>query len=249
MPFNRKPVKLVFTERKSAASSHSDAVRRQRREYRIASSRASGSVYGRGRFSTGRSELKGFDVQGVNQPALPAFSAIASAEPYGTPFAGMTELNDIQQGAAFYNRIGSKVCMTSIMVRFNLLASATTVLSSVRYAIVYDRQCNGAFPAITDIFGVNGATAANNSGVNLTNRGRFLILRDKAVTIDPASALSVDVEEYCKLTQLEAEFKASGGTIGDITTGAFYLVCGTVNLSGTGTVGIVSILARIRYLD
>lgn len=201
------------------------------------------------RFSTSRTELKGFDLNNpTGSAALSLWGSCAFSEP-AAAYLGITELNDVQQGAAFYNRVGSKISSTSLLVRFSVFQATTPISATIRYAIVYDRQCNGAAPAITDIFGVNGNGAGNNAGVNLTNRGRFLVLRDKCVTIDPASCLCEDVEEYCKLPQLETEFKATGGTIGDISTGAFYLIVGLVAGVGAGTVALNSLYSRLRYLD
>lgn len=64
--------------------------------------------------STRSGEVKTFDCS-VTAPAanLPLSTAVGSGEPTAA-FAGITELNDIRQGAAFYNRIGAKVVMRSV---------------------------------------------------------------------------------------------------------------------------------------
>lgn len=44
---------------------------------------------------------------------LPAVAAAATAEP-GVAFVGITEINDVRQGAAFYNRVGAKITIRSV---------------------------------------------------------------------------------------------------------------------------------------
>jgi hypothetical protein len=239
--------KVTFTRGGSGVA----AAQKSARKARIYAARNMSAGYAiRGSLGrSSRAELKGFDISNAaGAAALNTWGSIASAEP-GAAFLGMTELNDIGQGSTFYNRVGAKVCMTSLVVRFSLMQLTTPITGSVRYAIVYDKQCNGTFPAITDIFGVNGPNAGNNAGVNLTNRARFTVLRDKTVNIDPAQQLVFDVEEYCKLPQLEAEFKTSGGTIGDLSSGAIYFMAGLIAANGAGTIGLGNLQTRVRYLD
>lgn len=59
-------------------------------------------------------EVKTFDVT-VTAPAanLPAVAAAAGGEP-GAAFVGITEINDVQQGAALYNRVGAKIVIRSV---------------------------------------------------------------------------------------------------------------------------------------
>lgn len=88
----------------------------------------------------------------------------------------------------------------------------------------------------------------------MNNKDRFLILRDRTVYL-PALGVNganpsannyaiCDVsqqskngnfiyEEYIKLHGLESHYKASTGGIGDISTGAFLLVCIAQDSNGT----------------
>jgi len=196
-------------------------------------------------------EVKCFDVAltdsgagGINW----LLGAAAFAEP-GVAFTGITELNDILQGSTVYQRIGIKVLMKNIRIRGTLLPSAATVIGCIRIAVVYDRQPNGAAAAVTDIFQDCTAGAATNfdSGVNMSNKNRFTILRDQVFHIDAAQSLVHSIDWFIPC-RLQAEYKASGGTIGDITTGSVLLVVGEV-LGGTGTVGFANFRSRIRYED
>lgn len=215
---------------------------------------ASSSTSFSSRVSTSRTELKSWDVTVVQTsggPPVYSFdgvlqTGVVGAEPsQASPavFTGLTELNDIAQGAAFYQRVGSKVVMKSLQLEFDLVNTAATVW---RYMLIYDRQPNGAFPTYSSILAQNDGAPVTWSGINQSYKNRFLVLRDKRICFDPASMLVFHAKEYVK-TSLPVEFKANGGTIGDIATGAVYLLAYT-EVSGA-TSQIRNINSRIRYLD
>lgn len=201
-----------------------------------------------------RDELKCLDIP-IAAPAggglLPIYTASAFAEP-AAAFAGITELNDVQQGATVYQRIGTKIQMKSIRVSFTVAISALALINnaSVRWMIVYDRQVNGVGLTLATLIADSTAAAATgfHSGINIANRSRFLILRDQEITIENGGPQIHNVSDYIKLNNLEAEYRASGATIGDIATGALYLVI----LSDVLTVNsplLLDMNCRLRYVD
>ena len=62
----------------------------------------------------GPAEVKTFDCY-ITPPAanLPLVAAVGTGEPTAA-FAGLTEINDVRQGAAFYNRVGAKITLRSV---------------------------------------------------------------------------------------------------------------------------------------
>lgn len=216
-------------------------------------------MYSVGRNQMARGEVKFFDCAIASPlPAdfgLPLPNGVVGAEP-AAYFKGMTEVNCVPQGATSYNRIGTKILIKSIDFRaafrwYGQTDKEKTQVNVVRYMIVYDQQPNGAFPAITDIISHNIGTAPYfYSGVNMANRSRFTILRDRIVTLDPdASSGVVSVKEFIK-TKLETQFKSSTDTIGDITTGAIYFIA--FDLYTTSLEHYISMTHatfRIRYFD
>jgi len=194
-------------------------------------------------------EVKCFDCAVTDAAAgiTWALSAAGFAEP-GVAFTGITELNDIQQGATVYQRIGVKVLMRSIRLRGTLQASAITALCHVRLAVIYDRQPNGAAPAIGDIYvDCNGAGGTSlSSSINITNKNRFTVLRDQLIPMDPAQELTKEVDWFIPC-RLQSEYKASGATIGDISTGSLILVAGAINAAGF--TNFSNFRCRIRYED
>lgn len=139
----------------------------------------------------------------------------------------------------------------------------------VRILVIYDRQTNGALPAIADILQTTSQTGANTnsvfSDINLNNRDRFMILRDMRVVlpsltvtagvvtnpgfVDPVTG-TFFVKEYIKLKGLITQYRAdsSAAVIGDIASGGLFLV--TFGQTAAGMEGFNSFLeTRLRYGD
>jgi len=214
-------------------------------------------VTGRSRLFTGGSsvEVKSFD-QVLPITVCGMTAAVTGSEP-AAAWTGMTEVNLVRQGAAFYNRIGSKISVRSIQVDadFIITPGKANVAQILRMMLVYDRQANGAFPAITDIIQNNDSGVATFfSGINIVNKSRFTIIRDKLIPMDYASGYEYPVHEFVKCN-LEVEYKANGGTIGDITTGAIYMLLFVAYDDGGSSYPQVTNFAngtpriRIRYFD
>lgn len=153
-------------------------------------------------------------------------------------------INLPSEGSAFYNRIGRKISMKSIRVKYHLLpfGGPNALDTTYRVMIVYDRQTNGSFPQGTDIITSKPGTLNSDSLVhgflNMANSERFTVLMDKwhyfpsndssvgtfgglnqsiAMTID-FTGLGVQ-DRFVKLKGLETTFKASS-TSGDGASGA-----------------------------
>lgn len=202
------------------------------------------------RGNTGRTEVKSFDVQ-INPPALriPTYATVPTFSEPAVQFTGITELNDVQQGAAFFERIGSKIVIKSIHLGLTLNATTATTMGSARVMLLYDRQSNGASPAFADLLRINTAGAAIlTSGLNMQNKSRFLILRDQYFNLDPAQSLFHTLNWHVK-GRWETEFKASGNTIGDIATGSLLLVVFSGVILGGGDIMMNDPVCRIRYWD
>jgi len=188
--------------------------------------------------NTGATEVKSVDL-------------LESTFPFNNT-APMVVFNIPLEGASFYNRIGRRIRMKSLHFRCKIMPSnnnATALPQPVilRQMIIYDRQCNGAFPALADILTAysNAGTTSSQplDGLNMNNRDRFEILLDNQVILpamgingaSPASTVlnytsaneknsgepqgQINMNRFIKLRGLETHFKASAGAIGDIATG------------------------------
>jgi len=173
-------------------------------------------------------------------------------------------LNPIATGTDYYNRIGRKVRVKSLMFR----ASVTTGFQEpqgirpIRIALVLDKQPNNSAtpPVYSDMFqGVNEAGVAHSSaysGVNLNNRDRFRVLKDwtfqlvAAEGIFPSSYTHGNkqiLQHYMKLDE-EQIFSDTPATQAAISTGAIYMVCFT-DSAGAGNDCQITWATRVRFAD
>lgn len=87
-------------------------------------------------------------------------------------------LNGVDDGALPTNRIGRRITMTSLEIRWNGSFAATTAGSSpLRLVVVYDRQTNGVAPLAIDVFQAD----IISSMMNLSNGRRFKVIVDELV--------------------------------------------------------------------
>jgi len=206
-----------------------------------------------GRFQGGSArEVKCFDCTPVQAAAgggiTWGLSAVTSGEP-GAAFVGMTCLNEVLQSATVYGRVGAKILMKSIRLRAQFYLAADPSLAWVRVAVIYDRQPNGAYPLIGDIFAdANTGAVPFSAGLNITNKGRFTVFRDQVIPFDSGRALTWSLDWFMNC-RLQTEYKASAGSIADITTGSLLLVIASLNQTSNPVFGTGSVCSRIRYDD
>lgn len=163
-----------------------------------------------------------------------------------TPPGSTNLLNGLVPGSSAEQRIGRKVIIKSVLIRYAVsLADTSTGGSPIRMMVFYDKQANAAYPAVTDMLLADAFTSQNN----LSNRDRFVTIFD--LITDPvctANNQTVAGTLY-KSVNLETMFNAgNAGTIGDITSGSIYIIAAQV-----GTVKaappIITVNCRVRYTD
>jgi len=176
----------------------------------------------------------------------------------------LLSLNIVNIGADFTQRIGRKICLTSVYIRgFVNIANAKTqpptvsdvAAQHVRFLLLWDMQPNGAYPIVTDIL----ASSSTNAPMNLNNRDRFKVIADKQFVFDPFIFDTATSTASCtnqikpfklyKKLNLEAIYNGSTGSVADITSGnliAFWLgsdpsgLNGPVDFNGS---------YRVRFID
>lgn len=187
----------------------------------------------------GREELKVIDTTQTTTAAPTAGTVIL--------------LNGVAQGTDYTNRIGRKVIIKSLLMRYTLVpntSSNTPAGDCVRLLIVYDAQCNSATPAIGDIL----QNSAFNDPINLNNRDRFKVLSDKYVgmgacqyaagTLTAGAPFAKQVKVY-KRMGLEQIFSGTGATSGSISTGGLFLII----IAGFNQQTNVIWTSRTRFVD
>lgn len=182
-----------------------------------------------------RGELKFTDV-----------GAVVTLTAASTAFSTGNLLNGIVPGSGADQRIGRKIIMKSLMLRWFVTLGATSAQGSpIRILIIHDKQANAVAPAVTDILLTNEFLSVNN----LSNRDRFTVLLDKITApIGTQNNFCIGGKKF-KRFSLETIFNAgAAGTIGDITSGSVYLFVAQAGNIITGNAQF-NFRTRIRYTD
>lgn len=166
----------------------------------------------------------------------------------GTPTSTGTVYNvplyAITQGAGDNERVGNVISLDKLVWKGYITDGATTPYSAqgaIRCIFVYDKQTNGAAPAVTDILASASYLAPYNHNLVVGAGGaRFNILADRTMMVpivDPAITSYTAKKMTFSLKGKETRFKSAGGTIADVATGGIFLLLigasNSVQASGT----------------
>lgn len=162
----------------------------------------------------------------------------------------------IAQGTENTQRVGRKCKHHS--VAFNLYASCSSAAGIAGFwAIVLDRQVNGALAAITDVFDTSSGAPTPLSWKNtILYADRFKILRMVPFTVGSPSLggspfLCRDWVDLRNLPGLDQtiNFNGTGNTVGDINHGAI-LLCYCINsMNGNNMTGVATANIKYRFTD
>lgn len=155
-------------------------------------------------------------------------------------------LNGVVQGTTAETRIGRKIRMRSLDIRWQLELQTTSVGGSpCRVLVVYDKQANAALPTVVQILNTNDF----NSPMLLANSDRFTVLR--SFITEPVSVsnnFSVAGHEFIPMDLETIYNDTNAGTIADIQTGSiFLLVAQTGQVTTAGP--LFQYISRIRFDD
>lgn len=167
-------------------------------------------------------------------------------------------VNGIAQGITTTTRIGRKVTITSIQVRWNYgfpLAASDNRWGAWRWMLVYDSSPDGVLPSPGLILDDNSFLG----NINLNSSERFCILHDEIVPSKDYGYLPISgtlggqgwagkfYRSYPK--GLEMHFNATLGTIADIQKGSIYIMfVNSNNVSGTSASNFY-FNVRCRFTD
>jgi len=188
-----------------------------------------------------------------------------------TVSGGILPLNLTLVGAGIVNRIGNKITMKSVhlrgVIQFDPLQTGNATPELLRLLVVYDRQPNGVTPPLAAI--IQGLDRNNTSlgsstfqPMNIANSERFLMLADIMHYIPNNNSTIVGLRpietallpysgnkeahfsRFIRLKDLETQYQGSSGVVGDLSSGALWLVAFTSNADETCKVDIG---CRLRF--
>lgn len=164
-------------------------------------------------------------------------------------------LNRIPQGVTESTRVGRKCVLTKIMLRGYIQATpvlGTSVPCAYTRIIVYlDKQANGATAIVTDIL----ETADEKSFNNLSNSGRFHILKDKNLTLNTHYGAGTDTLNYMvpfrffHKCRYPLEFSSTTGAITELRSNNVGVLAITGVASGTVAPQVLVLTSRVRFSD
>lgn len=157
----------------------------------------------------------------------------------------ITVVNGIATGTDYNTRIGREILMKSVYLRLTAY-NGTDQDAGIRIMLVYDKQPNGAAPAITDLLVSGDLVSANN----LNNKDRFVTISDRVRKISTASDRGFFHKKY-KSLQTHTQYGNTGNTIASITSGALFLILIPINNNnGASTANFnVGYNCRVRFID
>jgi len=163
----------------------------------------------------------------------------------------ITLVATIAQGASVNQRIGKRAYYKSLLVRGSLFAGASGTLADATMMFVYDKRPTGALPAITDILTAINSTAFMNDN----NTGRFEVIRRNDFCLignstTPSTGQEMkNMDIYIPLNKRPITFESVGtGAIGDIDSGAIYMVLLSSVVAGTAAPSS-SLAIRTRFTE
>jgi len=156
-------------------------------------------------------------------------------------------LTPIAQGSTANSRLGRKVRLTKVTLRWNAyLSSASAQGSPLRVKMIYDKQTNGAAPTAADVLQSDSMISPNN----LDNSDRFITLMDfltEPLSVNNNYSVSGQVTKNIDLEQIWLGGTATG-VIGSLLTGSCYLFVWQNGQIVTASANF-SYYCRFRFLD
>lgn len=161
-------------------------------------------------------------------------------------------LNSIPQGTDVSSRIGNKITVKSIHLKFssfldNTLTAGLFSGGNVRTIVYCDKQCNGAAATPGEIM----ATSTIVGHYNVNEEDRFVILKDttkhiqlEAVTTANTAQSIIYQDIYIKCN-IDIQYSLPNAGISFVSSNNL----GVLFFSDTASINVVSGTARIRYTD
>jgi len=162
----------------------------------------------------------------------------------------VTLINGVAAGSTAITREGRQCFWKTVQVSGTVAAAdATVVASRADVFIVFDKQPGAAVPNMLDLF----VESKSGSPMNLNYRERFVVLAHRnwviggpvadGVSITPnVHAVNINVK-----LNLRTTFKGDANAIGDIATGAMYLV--TLGSAADASCAILNASVRMRFSE
>jgi len=160
----------------------------------------------------------------------------------------VTLINGVAAGSTAITREGRQCFWKSVQVTGTLEpVDADVIASRADIFIIFDKQPGAAVPAMTDIF----VQSLSGSPMNLNYRERFVVLAHRNYVIGGPVAAGASITPNIHAVNINVKvnlrttFKGDANAIGDIATGAMYLV--TLGSQADAACGVLNASVRLRF--
>lgn len=197
--------------------------------------------------------------KGSGVSATGAFQTFRKRDELGTVFANNTVnvglagtdtivylLNATTAGSAYNQRSSPSILMKSVELNFGVYPGTSQVDHRVfRALILYDKQPNGAQPTDSFILNTDLAFGFIEPGLN----DRFTILYSELFGVGPFDQQDKpEVRNVYRKLSLQSTYDGEAGNVGDIETGALYLVLMANNAVSGATQPVVRWSSKMRFV-
>lgn len=166
-----------------------------------------------------------------------------SQEPYtGAPV--ITCLNQVARGDDYNERVGRSIKNVSVQLKMDAYHNTTdtATFTTIRWLLLIDKEANGAVPVTTDLLTAEDTTSMRN----LTNRRRFIILKDAKILLDN-NRESRSIKYFRRLALKTIFNSGNAGTVADIDSGSLILIF--ISNAASDKKPLVQISSRVRFID
>lgn len=159
----------------------------------------------------------------------------------------MVLLNGLTQGDGATDREGRNILIKSIQTKLSVKMDPDAVSTIGRLIFFYDRQVNGAAPAVADLLDLTGGASTGVVALrNLNNRSRFNIILDRRFVIAAGDEPQWWLSKYMKQLKRVQYNAGTAGTVADITTNALYMC---IICDESAETPLMYGTVRTRYID
>lgn len=183
----------------------------------------------------------------VKQPELKFYDTNNVGQFVGTSFMQYC-LNIPVQGTTALTRVGQNILVKSIYSRgsitLGVAPSVATAGQQMRILVYVDKESRGATPSTTDVL----QTSSYISPLAIVQQGRFQVLHDQQLAVDPNGNNTVPFKFYLK-TNVKTKFSANAGAAADVYANAIWIAFISNDNGGAGVSPTIDHYTRIRFSD
>nr|WAE42125.1 MAG: capsid protein [Cressdnaviricota sp.] len=180
----------------------------------------------------------------------------------------------IQQGVGISQRVGNKVCLKSLRLRFNISQTGVGGVNAnaptrARIMVLYDRNPSGAYVATSAILGASNQGNTITPGTYSDNLDpnqfdRYIVMMDDFITLPVLNTIAAGdelsnnptmdrdfmIDKYIKLKNLECIYKATSNPAVIANESVGSLIIMTVgDTAAAGQPWCLTGTARLRFSD